>query len=166
MAIKDSIEELIIEELIARLSTITVDEDGTPVSVNAIRTNRDASTWTPRNNTIVVVQGSSQRDPDFDCPGNPPAVAYILTVVIVAFIRQNDRETSPDATRQNEMAAEIKKAIVGGSATWHTLGGRCFDADLGNADPFPQTDDGHAGVMVEMTMRFRASEQDPYTVRA
>jgi hypothetical protein len=159
-------EERIALELIDRLETITVTEDMATVAVDVYRPNRDASNWTPADNTIVVVQGESAREPAMDCPGNPMSLAYAVTFAIVAFVRQDDRETDADATVINAMSAKIREAIAASSSDWYTFGDVAYHSEFGPSAPFPQTNDGHSGVIVEITCRFRVSEFDPTEVRA
>lgn len=161
-----SAEERIARELAARLETVVLYDYGTPERANVYRVNRDASNWTPRNNSIVIVQGGSARIPELDCPGNPPAIAFATTFACVAFVRQKDREDDPDAHVVNQIGAMMRRAITRTGAEWYTFGGVSFNCDIGESNPFPQTSDGHAGVILELVAQFRISERDPFEVRA
>jgi len=159
-------EERIASELVTRLETITVTEDGSPVAATVIRPNKDATRWTPADNTIAVVQTDSVREPALDCPGNPSSLAYAVGFAVVGFVRISDRATSPEMTDVNAFSAKIREAIVASSSDWYTFGDVAYHAEFGDSSPFPQTSDGHSGIIIELRVRFRVSEFDPTEVRA
>jgi len=158
--------ERIIRELVRRLESATLFSDGKPTAVEVVRPNRDASNWSPKDNTVLVMQGESARLPGMDLPGNPPAVAYALTLTLAGFARQSDRSTLPDDSESNELAGVIQRAVTGGDADWHTFGGVALDARFGDVATFPRTSDSHSGATVELTVHYRVSELDPFEVRS
>lgn len=158
------IPELIATTLISRLEAIMVSNGYAFTVAGVDRVNRDATEWTPKNNTIVVLQDSEERVEELDCFGNPPAIAYQLTFAVKGFVRQSDRVTTADQARENEMAATIKKAIAS-SATWYHFGGSAINAQFGATERF-EASDSHAGVVVFVDVFYRVSETDPYQVRA
>lgn len=159
-----AVPELIALELIDRLEDITIANgyDFTVPSVD--RVNRDGTDWTPKSNTIVVVQTAHERNPELDYAGNPPGVAYILTFTIQGFIRQSDRSATADAALENRMEANIKKAVAG-TASWYTFDGNAFNADWGPTTRFDPTQGAHAGISIELQVQYRVSEIDPFSVR-
>ena len=159
-----AIPELIAQELIDRLEDITTGNDYSFTVPSVDRVNRDGHDWTPKTNTIVVVQTAHERLEELDFAGNPPGLAYLLTFTIQGFVRQSDRSNTADAALENNMEASIKKAVAG-NATWHTFDGNAFNAMWGQTQRFDPTQGAHAGVSVELMVQYRVSEYDPYTKR-
>ena len=157
-------EERIAEELVRRLGQVVVSEDQQIRLAKVYRVNRDATDWTPENNTIVVVQGTATRLPELDCPGNPPADAYLLEFAIVLFIRQRDRETDADQAEVNQLVALAKRAVTS-TSDWYTFDGICMDAEFGETTPFVPANGSMAGASVQLNTTFRVSELDPFLVR-
>lgn len=159
------VPELIALELISRLEDITV-ANGFSFNVAGVdRVNRDSSEWTPKNNSIVVVQSLEARDSESDHPGNPAAIAYQLTFNIKGFVRQSDRATTADQSKENDMLAAVRLAVAG-TTTWHQFDGNSYDADWGEVTRFESESGSHAGLNIELIVRYRVSEINPYTVRA
>ena len=158
-------EERIAEELVRRLGQVVVSEDQQIRLAKVYRVNRDATDWTPDNNTIVVKQGLASRIPESDYPGNPPAIAYELSFMLIGFIRQSDRETKVDDSEINTIVALMKRAVTPDS-DWHNFDGVSFDAVFGEVQPFVADGGGNTGAMVELFVRYRVSEYDPFLVRA
>lgn len=158
------VDEQIAEEIVSRLSAVVVTVDAQTLLAEVYRVNRDASDWTPENNSIVVKQTTATRFPEMDCPGNPPAVAYQLEFALVSFTRQPDREENADEAAINMFAALVRKAITNGS-DWYTFGGLAFDAEVGEIVPFITENGAHAGAVQQLMVRFKVSELDPFVVR-
>lgn len=160
-----AVPELIAQELISRLEAITTG-NGYAFTVPSVdRVNRDANDWKPKNNSIVVVQGDDERDPESDRPGNPPAEAHRLTFEIKGIVRQADRATTADQSKENEMTATIKEAVSSVSQ-WHTFDGNSWNAEWGTTSRITSDTGSYAGVSLELIVSYRVSETDPYTVRA
>lgn len=161
----NGIPEAIAEELISRLEAVTL-ANGYSFNVASVeRVNRDGHDWTPKNNTLVVVQREQQRNEAHDYPGNPPAIAYELPFAIHCFVVQSDFSGLSDAMLVNRMAANVQKAIAEGSTSWHTFGGNAYNAMFGTITPFVSDQGDHAGCTIELTVQYRVSELDPFTVR-
>lgn len=157
-------EERIAVELVRRLEEVVVSQDGFSRTATVKRVNRDASDFTPENNTLVVVQGDSVRNPEMDCPGNPPAVSYQLELTVVAFIRQSDREPDADDTQSNELIALARKAIAP-SNDWFTFDMGAFDAEFQDTTPMTLSNSSMAGGSFSLRVSYRVSERDPFLVR-
>lgn len=160
-----AVPELIALELIARLEEITTDNGYSFTVPSVDRVNRDGTDWTPKSNTIVVLQTAEEPIPELSYPGNPPAIAYQLTFTIQGFVRQSDRSTTADAALENEMVAAIKKAVAENSTSWHTFDGNAMNANWGPTTRFDPVQGAHAGVSIELIVQYRVSELDPYTIR-
>lgn len=158
-----AIPELIAAEVITRLEQITTG-NGYAFNVASVeRVNRDGNDWTPTHRGIVVVQGDEQRNEPHDRPGNPPANAYELPFSILCFVRQSDRSSTADQAEVNAMVAAAKKAVAEGSTSWHQFDGNSYDANWGIQSNYESID--HAGASVELLVRYRISEIDPFTLR-
>jgi hypothetical protein len=123
------------------------------------------ATYTPQHGLIVLTRGEVSRVTELDCPGNPPAVAFQQTFSIRVHIAPSEKDTTPVEVYEDVMEAEIHKAIVNDSATWHTFGDLAINADLG-AQQTVVSDGSYDGIAVPLTVTFRITEGDPYTVRA
>lgn len=159
-----AVPERIALELISRMEAITVANGYAFSAADVYRVNRDATSWTPANYAIVVVQGDAERNFDHDRPGNPVANAYELTFVVVGFVRQSDRTTAADQAKMNDMDAAIRKAIANGTS-WHVFDDATYDAELEAGANVVQEDGDYSAVTIELKVRYRVSEVDPYTVR-
>lgn len=157
-----AVPELIAQELVTRLQTITTGNGFDFNVADVTRVNRDATDWTPKHRSLVVVQGDEERNPAHDYPGNPAAIAYILPFEIHGFIRQADREATPDQQSVNALQAAIKKAVAS-TSSWHTFDDNAYNADWGTTINFRSTT--HAGTTLTVDVQYRISETDPFTVR-
>lgn len=161
-----SIPELIADELVTRLETIT-SGNGYPFSVPSVdRIIRGARDWRPRNLGLAVEQAIEARNQALDHEGNPAAIGYSLAFNIHAFVRQSDNNTAtPDQTTENALVAAIKKAVAG-TSDWHQFNDNAIDADWSATRPFTTSEGDHCGVTLTLTVHYRISETDPYTSRA
>lgn len=155
--------ERIALELVSRLEDITTG-NGYSLSVSDVeRVNRDGTDWTPKHLAAAVVQQEEERNEEHDYPGNPPASAYELKFLIHGYVRLPDRSASKEDAIANDFKAAIQKGIA--SVTdWHQFDSVSYDAEFGTSTIWQSTD--HKGTTVELTVRYRVSEYDPYTVRA
>lgn len=158
------VPESIATTLVTRLNAITIANGYAFTAASVDRVNRDATEWTPKNNSIVVIQGDSQRETVLDCPGNPPANGWRLPFAVAGFVRQSDRVTTADQSKENEIAAAIIKAVASVS-NWHTFGGYAVNAEIGAVTRLPASE-SMAGVRVQFDVHYRVSEDDPFEVRA
>ena len=131
---------------------------------NVVRPTKLA-TYTPQHGLIVLTRGEVSRVTELDCPGNPPAVAFQQTFSIRVHIAPSEKDTTPIEVYEDVMEAEIHKAIVNDSATWHTFGELAMNADIG-AQQTVVSDGGYDGMAIPLTVTYRVTEGDPYTVRA
>lgn len=157
-----AIPELIAQELIARLQTITTANGFAFDVADVSRVNRDATDWTPKHHSIVVVQAEEIRKPEHDYPGNPAAIAYTLPFELHGFVRQSDRAATSDQQKVNEVQAAIKKAVAG-TSDWHTFDDNSYLADWGPTSNYNSTE--HGGTTLNLEVHYRISDTDPFTVR-
>jgi hypothetical protein len=152
------------DEIFARLQALVSGSAGAYSFVDVVRPTKLA-TYTPQHGLIVLTRGEVSRVTELDCPGNPPAVAFQQTFSIRVHIAPSEKDTTPVEVYEDVMEAEIHKAIVNDSATWHTFGDLAINADLG-AQQTVVSDGSYDGIAVPLTVTFRITEGDPYTVRA
>lgn len=160
-----SIPELIAQVLAARLQLITI-ANGYAFDVSeVVRPTRGGENWEHKNLGIGLLQTDSERVPELDCPGNPPAIAYALTFQAQCVCKDAETSTAAHATAENSMAAAVVKAVTNASQ-WQTMGGNAVDAMLGTNEPFRSPEGEANGVLVPIIVTYRVSEDDPFTVRA
>lgn len=162
--------EKIAAELVTRLEAIMVS-NGYEFDVESVtrprRLNRD---FTPRNLSVVVDQSGDEYIEELSYPGNPPAAAYIATFDIYGFVRESDSATTSPAITENQMIAAIRKATAA-ATNWHTFGGNAINANFSGVEMFeegvslPFTNVESDGVKATLTVLYRVSELDPYTLR-
>ena len=161
----DPIPERIAAVIVTRLQAITTVNGYAFTVADVIRPDRQARAYTPKNNLILVEQGDSVPVPELDIPGNPPAIAEILTFQIYGINRVGDREATAKSIGDNTLEACIKKAIVAGTTAWYHFSNLALNAAFGVTQPFASQAGDHAGIMVPLSITYRYSELDPYTVR-
>lgn len=152
------------DEIFARLQALVSGSAGAYSFVDVVRPTKIA-TYTPQHGLIVLTRGEVSRATDIDCPGNPPAVGYKQTFLIRVHIAPSERDETPVEVYEDVMESEIHKAIVTDSATWHTFGELAINADIG-AQQTVVSDGGYDGIAIPLTVMYRITEGDPYTVRA
>jgi hypothetical protein len=152
------------DEIFARLQALVSGSAGAYSFVDVVRPTKLA-TYTPQHGLIVLTRGEVSRVTELDCPGNPPAVAFQQTFSIRVHIAPSEKDTTPVEVYEDVMEAEIHKAIVNDQATWHTFGNLAINADIG-AQQTVVSDGSYNGIAVPLTVTFRITEGDPYTVRA
>ncbi len=152
------------DEIFARLQALVSGSVGAYSFADVVRPTKLA-TYTPQHGLIVLTRGEVSRVTELDCPGNPPAVAFQQTFSIRVHIAPSEKDTTPVEVYEDVMEAEIHKAIVNDSATWHTFGDLAINADIG-AQQTVVSDGSYDGIAVPLVVTFRVTEGDPYTVRA
>jgi len=152
------------DEIFARLQALVSGSAGAYSFADVVRPTKLA-TYTPQHGLIVLTRGEVSRVTELDCPGNPPAVAFQQTFSIRVHIAPSEKDTTPVEVYEDVMEAEIHRAIVNDAATWHTFGDLAINADLG-AQQTVVSDGSYDGIAVPLTVTFRITEGDPYTVRA
>lgn len=161
-----AIPELITAEVVTRLEQITTANGYFANIVSVDRVPLHVEDWTPKNLSIAVVQTDDRENLAESHHGNPPAMARDLTLEIKCIVRPSSRATTTYETTMNAMAAAVRKAITTPAATWYQMDGNAINTTIGDNTPFPIAAGGHAGVSITLTITYRISETDPFTVRA
>ena len=152
------------DEIFARLQVLVSGSAGAYSFADVVRPTKIA-TYTPQHGLIVLTRGQVARVQELDCPGNPPAVGMQQTFLIRVHIAPSEKDATPVEVYEDVMESEIHKAIVDDPATWHTFGELAINADLG-AQQTVVSDGGYDGMAIPLTVTYRVTEGDPYTVRA
>lgn len=163
------IVERIADELYQRLRLLTAGYSDQFIASDVIRPRRN-DTGTPEHQQIVLTQSALSINSELMCPGNPAAIAYVVTFNIHCRVMPSERDTTFVEEMINTMAAEVVRvvcdeSILDDALQWHTFGNLAIDAEWlphENVD----TDGSYDGVIVPLAVTFRVSEKNPFTVRA
>lgn len=159
------IPELIAEEIESRLLTIT-KENGYAFDVSeVVRPNRRGDNWTYAHLGIGIRQGVSERVPNLDCPGNPPALAYATLFLLGCVCRDSSNLDQAHATNENEMMAAAVKAITSDGSDWHSMNGVAINSEFGSPVPWVPPAAELNGVNIPLVVTYRVSETNPYEAR-
>jgi hypothetical protein len=123
------------------------------------------ATWQPKDLVIHVHQGALTPNPELSCPGNPPATAYDLEVIVAGIVKPSDASTVAVDTFRNRLGSDIIVAATD-ATNWHQWESLAINTVHGPIEEYTEETGGIAGVMVRFTITFRVDENDPYTVRA
>lgn len=158
-----SVPQQIAEEIATRLTAVTV-ANGYNVTVSGVV--RSPRIWTghPKDYQVIVTLEDVVRNEELTHPGNPPAVAFDLPVVLTGELRPSESASTPIDDLRHTFAADIIKGISTPAASWHNWGGLAINTAIDDVRPYES--DELTGVQVRMTVTYRVSETDPYTVRA
>ena len=158
--IVEQIADVIVTRLIAlrdnELAEVAVSEVVRPVRLES---------YTPNDNQIVITQGASERVPEMDHAGNPPAVARRQRFNIRCHVMPSEKDTTAVDKYVNVFAAEVMKAITTPQATWQNFGALAIDAEFDTLEEI-DGDGSFDGINIPLLVTYRTSENDPYTVRA
>ena len=164
-----SVVENIALEIKRRLEQITTGNGYSFSVCEVVRPDRLGQLIKPEDALIVLNQGDSTRNAEMDRPGNPPAVGYDVEFEINCFVRPSDRDAVAYEPIQNERGSQIIKAITleaTDPGQWYSFAGNAIIAEVGNLQPFSQSDGNHNGIIVPVRVTYRHDENDPYEVRA
>jgi hypothetical protein len=155
--------EIIARKIVTRLEAIQV-ANGYNVNVSKVIRPKKVDENTNEDYQIRIIQADSERMPEMDCAGNPPAVAYNQPFEIEGIMLPSDTTTKSADEFRNEFSADITKALTT-PATWWNWDGLAFNS--GVMPPELKADDGGGviGVKIVLNVMYRTSENDPYTAR-
>jgi hypothetical protein len=151
MPVTPTIAELILREIVTRLE---VNEDFT-----VYREVMAPEKMTPTNYQLVVKTISHTRQPALDRIGNPPVIAYDLTVGIFGQLGVSESDCEAIEGHQYEISGRIVQSITTG-ASWWTFGSRSLNCTIGDVQLLGPTYSGQ----VTLNITYRVPENDPFTV--
>lgn len=157
------VNEQIVLKIKQRLQLI--DEDSGYETTVAGTVVRPPRIWTGNleDYQVIVTQGTLAINDELSHPGNPPATAWNLPIVIFGELRPSEDNTTAIDTLINEFAADAVKAICTPASSWHNWDSLAIDTRIDNVEPIVAED--ACGFKMELTVIYRVTENDPYTVR-
>lgn len=161
------VNERIIKEVIERLQLLMAgysDYFRSPYVKREVFHN----TETPKPYGIIVTQGNPERVPESDCPGNPPALAYMLPINIRCRIMPSETDLTPVDEYINVIAAEVQRVVCDETEldySWHTFENLSFDAQWATHE-LVGGEGGFEGINVPLLVTYRVTEGNPFEVRA
>lgn len=163
-----TVPELIALEIVGRLQLITTVNGYAFTVSEVVRPNRKGDNRKYSHLGIGVLQSLSERVPELDCPGNPPAIAYAVTFNLECVCKDSeiDASTAAHATNENEMAATVVKALANDGGMWFTMNNNAINTELGAMEPYSSPEGEFNGVQIPVRVIYRVAENDPYVVRA
>lgn len=160
--------ESIANELLTRIQGITVD-NGYEFTAGTVKyVNRDINEHNPSARDITLDLQDIELNEERSYPGNPPRTAWDATFEITGYAKQLDRDTTETGITDNavtdyQMMSAILRAITNnGSTTWHTFASNAENAWFTNQSPMDAA--GHDGAKVSLTIQYRTSELNPYSL--
>lgn len=121
--------------------------------------------FSPNDYQIVMTQGDITPDSELSHPGNPPATAWVMPIIIAGILRPSESDTTASDTLKNEFAADVIKS-VGNATPWHTFGGLAINAAFGVVEDYQAPDGSGSGFKITLLVTFRTDETNLYNVRA
>ena len=118
----DTIQNLIQNEVEQRLI-----ETGSAVDVILPNMQDD---YTPRNRQIILTPIGTERAPEHDCQGNPPACGWNTTFNVRVIVRQ-DEDATPTSIDSvlSKMTGNAMTALTSPPAWW-TFGGNAINSEI------------------------------------
>jgi len=151
------IKEQITAAVAAALAEISVT-NGYQVNVSSVvRPRRTGESFAPAGLGVAVLQDNEAREPEQDLCGNPPAIAWRLSIACDLVVRHSETETAPMDRVLNTFEADVRKCLMA-DPTWGNL---AIDTELG-ATEYPDASAGVEGLTVWAEIIYRVAENDPY----
>jgi len=156
------ISEQIAGKVRTRLAGITI-AGGYELTVSEVVRPLRFDGWRPKNNQLIVTQGTLGRNDAMSCPGNPPATAYDLEFQIAGLLMPTESSVGRIDALRNTFAADTIKCLCTPAASWHNWDGLAIDSTISQVEDV--TTEEASGFKLTLTVVFRVSENDPYTSR-
>lgn len=157
-----AISEQILDKVYHRLLNIKVS-GGYEVTVSEVVRPTRYGGFRPQNLQLVVTQGTLTRNQELSVPGNPPATAYDMEVVIAGLLMPTESTTSKIDALRNQFSADVIKAICTPQASWHNWDTLAIDTQIGDVEDV--TTEEASGFKLSIVVTFRTTENNPYQSR-
>lgn len=165
MPVTYPVVELIAQELYDRLNAMATEPYTYQTHVSSVIRPKTRNDEAPEHLKIILKQDTlTERVPDLDYPGNPPAVARRVTFRVHCYQQSEDDTGNFDALIQ-QFASDVVKAVTVTGNAWHSMDGNAVDSEFGEFEQIGP-DGGLRGIIVPVIVTYRTDEDDPYTVRA
>ena len=130
---------------------------------------QDGEEYTPEHLTMIVTGPDEiPREPELDRPGNPPAIAYRMPVMVECILIPSRWQCEHTWDEMSSIVlTNISIAItISNAATWHQFGGLCINAEIQSPQyQRPENDGGIGSVKFIVDAFFRVSEINPTIIR-
>lgn len=112
--------------------------------------------------SIVIQQQPSRFAPDYDCPGNPPAIGLETIFNINCYVKNGETEQE-FAQQCNAAVAQVVSAITTPAtdpAIWYSFGGLAVGANIGASRPLQTEIGANCGMTIPLAVQYRVAEND------
>ena len=157
-----AVSEQIVDKVRTRLANIKTS-GGYEVTVSEVVRPTRFGGFRPQHLQLVVTQGGLTKNEQLSVPGNPPATAYDMEVVIAGLLMPTETDTTKIDTQRNQFAADVIKAICTPADSWHNWDTLAIDTQIGSVDDV--TTEEASGFKTSITVTFRTTENNPYQSR-
>lgn len=134
----------------------------TPVT-EVLRPKRN-SDYVVKDRQIVLTESDPEPVPELNRPGNPPAIAWSITLNIRCHVLPSEKDPRPLMKIVNTMSADVIRAVCQAGTTWHDVGGLAINCQWMTPEKIT-SDGGVGGVNVPLAITYRVAENDPYVNR-
>ena len=156
MPLTVTVDEAIAQEVEARLCELA--------DITVIRQRKDPEQWTPEDKQVVIVKRSPQRQNALDHPGNPPAIAYTVTINLRLHTFQSEREEyDAKDISISELVAYVMNGITDADL-WYQWDGLAINTEFGSID-YITNDGGFDCAVIPLVITYRFSETNAFEVR-
>lgn len=156
------IVERIARVIADRLEEVT-EADGYSLTLDVVRPLREGVTNFTHGLCVLEQSAEAARDQENSFPGNPPSVCWDQDFTITIFVSPEDT-TTPLDTVANMAASDAESAITNnGTDDWAQMDGLALLTEQTGRDIF--ADGETRQVRLTYRVKYRTSENDPYTVR-
>ena len=128
---------------------------------------QDGEEYTPEHLSIIVTadEDSIERETELDRPGNPPAIAFVLPILIECVIIPSNHNCETFDTFASTIYSNMASAITIWP-DWHQFDRRCLNSEVGRPVYKPPTDDGGIGsVQFTILATYRVDETNLENLR-
>ena len=152
------------DPVVERIATVLLERLAASADFDEVIRPTRMGGYTPKHSQVVLTQDDPERVDELGLPGNPPAIAYAQRFNIRCHVMPSEKDTVKVDDFVNIIASDVVKAVCV-DANWYTFGGRAIDAQWESRENI-DADGGIDGINVPLTITYRTSELDPYTLRA
>lgn len=156
MPVVATVAERIIREIVERLELY----DDAGVVFDVYREVTDPDRMTPKKYQVVVKMLGNTRTPELDRIGNPPVLAYTMTVGLFGQLAISEADLEAMEGHGFEIAGRMVKAIVT-NASWYTMDSNAINSVIG--DVVVNGSDTYQSGQVSLVIAYRVRETDPFT---
>jgi hypothetical protein len=150
------IDDLIVRVAKQRLETLDFVSE-------VIRESRNIINWTPKDKQIILTKETPTRAEEHDTIGNPPGIAYTMTLNIYCHVLQSQVDDEPVDSLLSVIAADVVRAITA-PKSWYRFDDAALNAELGDVER-NAFDGSFDSIKVPVTVLYRVREDDPYRIQ-